>query len=62
MKFTMTRVSEWFPGYPTTYEVEINSLEDLKALQEKEKHPLIVDFHEQTDGCPTIIVYDDYME
>lgn len=62
MKCTMTRASEWFFQYTPTYEVEINSLEDLKALQDKEKHPLVVNFHEQTEGRPTIIVYDDYME
>ena len=62
MKFTLTRASEWFPGHDFHNKVEINSIEDLKALQDKEKHPLIVDFQEQTDGCPTIIVYDDYME
>ena len=62
MKFTMTRASEWFFQYTPTHEVEINSLEDLKALQDKEEHPLVVNFHQQTEGRPTITVYDDYME
>lgn len=61
MEFTMTRASEWCFQY-TTYKVEINSLEDLKALQDKEGHPLVVNFHEQKEGRPTITVYDDYME
>lgn len=62
MEFTMTRASEWFFQYTPTYKVEINNLEDLKALQDKEGHPLVVNFREQKEGRPTITVYDDYIE
>ena len=47
-------------------EIEVNSLEELLALMEREKEPIILAppglwYPGKTD-YPTILVYDDYIE
>lgn len=39
------------------YSIDINSIDDLKAIQEEAGRELIIDFE-----CGTILIYDDYIE
>ena len=65
MKAVIERASEMFQD--KSYTREINTLEDLKKIQEEEGHRLIISF-----GGPcfeweeprdiSILVYDDYLE
>lgn len=47
-------------------EIEINTIEDLKRLQDKYQHELIIDFYGYDDenecNCHTIEIYNDYRE
>ena len=59
MKFKLRRAST-YTGFSEDYqEVEVNSLEDLKRIQEENGDRLIVDFDREE---PCIMIYDDYIE
>ena len=56
MKFELRKASTIFNSKET---VEINTLEELEALDEKYgNHSLIIEF----GSIPEIIIYDDYVE
>ena len=57
MKFLVTKASD------LDYEeyVEINTLEELKALSDKYNEELVINF-DSTRGFNQITIYDDYLE
>ena len=61
MKFRLTRSSTW--GEEEA-EIEINTLEELIALIEKEKNDVIIErpMWEDDRGLYAVKIYDDYIE
>lgn len=59
MKFKLRWASTYFSGTGDDQEVEVNSLEDLKRIQEENGDQLIIDFDREE---PCILIYDDYIE
>lgn len=59
MKVHLEKASDWqFKEY-----IEINTLEDLIALQKKYKEDLVVNFtNNNYSKEPFITIYDDYLE
>lgn len=53
MEFTLTKTSDW----QFEEKVAINNLTELKDLQDKYGHPLIISFNTMS-----IEIYDDYRE
>ena len=53
MTFTLYRTSDW----ENEITVTVNTIADLKAIFEKYKNEIIIDFDEMT-----IEIYDDYRE
>ena len=67
MKFTLCYASDFCDTHHRNEEIEIQTLEDLKALQDRYNEQLIVDFHHKPDrflptSNPIIMIYDDYIE
>ena len=52
MQYTLRKASD----YQNATTIEIETLQDLQALQEQYGHELIVDFDEKD-----IVIYDDYL-
>ena len=62
MKLKLRRASN-SPMNEVIKEVEINTIEDLIALEKKEEHPIILgSFWGDEDGEYSLLVYDDYIE
>ena len=62
MKLKLRRASN-SPMNEVIKEVEINTIEDLIALEKKEEHPIILSsFWSDEDGEYSLLVYDDYIE
>ena len=62
MKLKLRRASN-SPMNEVIKEVEINTIEDLIALEKKEKHPIILGcFLSDEDNEYSLLVYDDYIE
>lgn len=62
MKLKLRRASN-SPMNEIIKEVEINTIEDLIALEKKEEHPIIFgSFWDDEDGEYSLLVYDDYIE
>ena len=57
MKFKMCYASTWTGHSEDGFEVEVNSIEDFKKIQEEAGDVLIINFKENR-----IMVYDDYIE
>lgn len=62
MKLKLRRASNT-PMNEVIKEVEINTIEDLIALEKKEEHPIILgSFWGDEDSEYSLLVYDDYIE
>ena len=59
MKFKLLRASTYIGFSGDGQEVQVNSLEDLKRIQEENGDQLIIDFDREE---PCIMIYDDYIE
>lgn len=59
MKFKLRWASTYTGFSGDGQEVEVNSLEDLKRIQEENGDQLIIDFDREE---PSIMIYDDYIE
>ena len=55
MEFEVIKASSMF-GEPHFIK-EVNTIEDLKAIQKSEGHPLVIDFESNE-----ITIYDDHIE
>lgn len=60
MKFKLYRASTYTGFSGDGQEVEVNSLEDLKRIQEENGDQLILDF--DGEEPPSIMIYDAYIE
>jgi hypothetical protein len=42
--------------------IEVDSLDDLIALQDEIRHRVVIGRHHFTDDYKSLLIYDDYME